>query len=108
MSEAANWVRVARAADIPPGEMGAAEAGGQQIAIFHLEDGSWHATSNICTHAFALLSDGWFEGTEIECPLHAARFDVRSGKAVAAPAEEDLASYPVRIDGDAVLVGLPG
>ncbi len=106
MSEAANWVRVADAADIPPGEMHAAEAGGQKIAIFHLADGSWHATSNICTHAFALLTDGWFEGTEIECPLHAGRFDVCTGKTLGAPAEEDLATYPVRVEAGAVLVGL--
>lgn len=107
MSEAANWVRVAKAADIPPGEMHAAEAGGKQIAVFHLADGGWHATSNVCTHAFALLSDGWFDGTEIECPLHAARFDVCTGKALGPPAEEDLATYAVRIEDGAVLVGLP-
>jgi nitrite reductase/ring-hydroxylating ferredoxin subunit len=108
MSEAANWVRVAAAADIPPGEMQAVEAGGQQVALFHLEDGSWHATSNVCTHAFALLTDGWLDGTTIECPLHAGRFDVCTGKAAGAPAEEDLAVYPVRIDGEAVMLGLPG
>ncbi len=108
MIEAANWVRVASVADIPLGEMHPGEAGGRQIAVFHLEDGRWHATANVCTHAFALLTDGWFEGTEIECPLHAARFDVCTGKAIGAPAEEDLAVYPVRIDGDQVMVGLPG
>jgi nitrite reductase/ring-hydroxylating ferredoxin subunit len=107
MSEAANWVRVAAAADIPPGEMLAVEAGGQQVALFHLEDGTWHATSNVCTHAFALLTDGWLDGTTIECPLHAGRFDVCSGKATGAPAEEDLAVYPVRIEGEAVMLGLP-
>lgn len=107
MSEAANWVPVAKAADIPPGEMHAAEVAGRKIAVFHLEDGGWYATSNICTHAFALLTDGWFDGTEVECPLHAGRFHVCTGKALGAPAEEDLAAYPVRVDGDAVLVGLP-
>ncbi len=108
MNEAANWVRVARAGDIPAGEMQAVEAGGKQIALFHTEDGGWHATANVCTHAFALLTDGWLEGTQIECPLHAARFDVCTGKALAPPAEEDLARYPVRLEGDAVLIGLPG
>ena len=107
MSEAANWVRVASAAAIPPGEMQAVDAGGRQIALFHLDDGGWHATANICTHAFALLTDGWLDGSVIECPLHAARFDVCTGKVLGPPAEADLAAYPVRIDGDAVLIGLP-
>jgi nitrite reductase/ring-hydroxylating ferredoxin subunit len=107
MTEAANWVRVARTADIPPGEMQAVELPGHQIALFHLEDGTWQATSNVCTHAYAMLTDGWLDGTVIECPLHAGRFDVCTGKAVGAPAEEDLATYPVRVEGDAVMVGLP-
>ena len=107
MSDAANWVRVASAQDVPPGEMLAVQAGGRQVAVFHLEDDSWHATDNVCTHAFALLTDGWLDGTVIECPLHAARFDVCTGKVLSAPAEEDLAAYKVRVEGDAVMLGLP-
>jgi nitrite reductase/ring-hydroxylating ferredoxin subunit len=106
MSEAANWVRVARVRDVPPGEMLAAEVAGKQIVVFHLEDDTWHATDNVCTHAFALLSDGWLDRDVIECPLHAGRFDVRTGKALGAPAEEDLARYPVRIEGEQIMVGL--
>jgi len=108
MSEAANWVRVASAKSIPEGEMLAVLAGGKQIAVFHLEGGAWAATENVCTHAFALLTDGWLEGTVIECPLHAARFDVTTGKVLGPPAEDDLATYPVRLEGDAVMVAVPG
>jgi nitrite reductase/ring-hydroxylating ferredoxin subunit len=108
MSEAANWVRVAGVADIAPGEMQAVEVSGRKLVLFHLEDGTWHATDNICTHAFALLTDGWFEGDVIECPLHAGRFNVCTGKALGPPAEEDLRVYPVRVEGDAVLVDVPG
>ena len=108
MSGATNWVRAAAAKDIPPGEMLAVAAAGRKLAVFHLDDGSWHAIDNICTHAYAMLTDGWLDGDTIECPLHAGRFDVCTGKAMGAPAEEDLAAYPVRIDGDAVMVGLPG
>src|SRR5690349_3154986 len=107
MSEAANWVRVARVAELAEGEMAAKEVQGTKIALFHLDDGSWHATANICTHAFALLTDGWLEGDVIECPLHAGRFDVRGGQALCAPVTEDIATYPVRIEGSDVLVGLP-
>ncbi len=107
MTEVATWVRVAAAKDIPPGEMLAIEAGGRKVAVFHLDDGSWHAIDNLCTHAYALLTDGWLEGAEIECPLHAGRFDVRTGKALCAPVDEDVATYAVRLDGAEVLLGLP-
>lgn len=101
-------VRVAGVADIPPGEMQAVEVSGRKLVLFHLEDGTWHATDNICTHAFALLTDGWLEGDVIECPLHAGRFNVCTGKALSPPAEEDLRAYPVRVEGDAVLLEVPG
>jgi nitrite reductase/ring-hydroxylating ferredoxin subunit len=107
MSEAANWVRVAGVKQVAKGEMFAAVAGKRKIAVFHLDDGSWHATENVCTHAFAMLTDGWLEGDAIECPLHAGRFDVRTGKGLCAPIEDDLATYPVRIDGSDVMVAVP-
>jgi nitrite reductase/ring-hydroxylating ferredoxin subunit len=53
------------------------------------------------------MSDGWLEDGEIECPLHAAKFDVRTGKAMCAPAEKDLAVYELRVEGDDLLVKLP-
>ena len=107
MGESANWVRVAVVKQVRAGEMLAAEAGGKKIAIFHLDDGSWHATDNVCTHAFALLTEGWLEGDSVECPLHAGRFDVRTGHAMCAPVETDIAVYPVRVEGADVLVALP-
>lgn len=108
MDEAANWVRVAATSDLASGQMMPLEFAGRSLALYHLDDGSWHCTDNFCTHALALLTDGWLEGHVIECPLHAGQFDVRSGKGLCPPIEEDLQTYPVRIDNDAVMVGLPG
>jgi nitrite reductase/ring-hydroxylating ferredoxin subunit len=108
MDQSAKWVRVGAVKQVKPGEMLAAEVGGKQIAVFLLDDGSWHAIDNVCTHAFALLTEGWLDGDSIECPLHAGRFDIRTGKALCAPVEVDLATYPVRVDGADVMVGLPG
>ena len=107
MSEAGNWIRVAGVKQVGRGEMFAASVGKRKIAVFHLDDDSWHATDNVCTHAFALLTEGFLEGDTIECPLHAGRFDVRSGKGLCAPIDADLASYPVRVDGTDVLVAVP-
>ncbi len=107
MSDADGWVR-ATTADLPAGEMRAVEVGRTSLAVFHLDDGSWHATSNECTHEYALLTDGWLEGGAVECPLHAARFDVRTGKALCAPADAPVRVFPVRVEGDAVLVRMTG
>jgi len=79
--------------------------GGKEIALYDL-DGTLFATDDVCTHAYAKLSDGWLDGDEIECPLHAGRFDVKSGKAVAPPCTEDLQTYPVRLLGDRIQIKL--
>ena len=96
----AGWVRVAARGELAAGEALGVEAGGRSIAIYDC-DGELFATDNICTHAYACLSDGWLDGNTIECPLHAARFDVRTGQVLDPPATEDLKTYPVRlVDGD--------
>lgn len=104
MVDAAKWVRVAATKQVAKGDMFAAEAGGKKIGVFHLEDDSWHAIENVCTHAYALLTDGWLEDHEIECPLHAGRFDVRTGAALCAPLSEPIATHPVRVEGEDVMV----
>ncbi len=90
------WVALIGADDLPPGEMVGLEIGEARIVLYNV-DGTYFATDNICTHAFALLSDGWLEDGVIECPLHAGRFDVRSGEAIAEPAECSLRTYAVRV-----------
>jgi naphthalene 1,2-dioxygenase system ferredoxin subunit len=98
--EDAGWVRAAARSDLAEGEVIGVEVAGRSIALYDA-DGNLFATENICTHAYACLSDGWLDGEVIECPLHAARFDIRSGKVLDPPATEDLKTYPVRIvDGE--------
>ena len=98
------WFRVASSADVAEGEMIPVEVEGRTIALYHLEDGAWHASDNVCTHAYALLTDGWLEDNEVECPLHAGRFDVRTGVPTCAPAAEKLEIFAVRVEGDDILV----
>ena len=95
------WTLVASLDDFDASDAIAVVAAGKEIAIY-LIDGAVFATANRCTHGDARLCDGWVEGHEIECPLHQGRFDVRSGRATAAPAEVALASYPARLAGDRV------
>jgi nitrite reductase/ring-hydroxylating ferredoxin subunit len=99
------WTRAAERSDLAAGEVLGVEVGGRSIALYAADDGIF-ATDNICTHAYACLSDGWLDGEVIECPLHAARFDIRTGKVLDPPATEDLKTYQVRVVGDEIQVRL--
>jgi NAD(P)H-dependent nitrite reductase small subunit len=98
--------RVAATSDIPAGEGLRVKLDQYEIAVFNI-DGEFYAIDDVCTHAFALLSEGFVEGDVIECPLHSGRFEIKTGKAVAAPCTVDVRTYPVRREDDAILVGLP-
>lgn len=106
MTESGTWHAAAASADVRDGEVFGAEIAGRQVALYRVGD-QFYATSNLCTHAEALLSDGTLDGCEIECPLHMGRFDIRNGEALTSPVEIDLATYPVRVSGDRLEVCLP-
>jgi nitrite reductase/ring-hydroxylating ferredoxin subunit len=103
-----NWVVVASRAEVPEGTAIAVTVGEMELALYHLEGGEFRCTDNVCTHEYARLTDGWLDGAVIECPLHAGQFDVRTGKGLCAPIERDLPVFDVRVEGDDLLVKLPG
>jgi naphthalene 1,2-dioxygenase ferredoxin component len=105
MSDDQGWVRAANRKDLADGEVLGVVIGGREIALYDL-DGELHATDDICTHAYARLSDGWLDRGEIECPLHAGRFDVKTGKATAPPCTDDIRTYPVRVEGEEIQIKL--
>ncbi len=77
--------------------------GDQQICVVRLADGIF-AINDVCTHEYALLSDGYFEDGKLECPLHQACFEVRTGRALNEPADVDVATYPTKVEGGVVFV----
>jgi nitrite reductase/ring-hydroxylating ferredoxin subunit len=99
------WHRAASLADVRDGEILGVRIGGACVALVRL-DGEIHAIDDLCTHDFAFLSQGFLDCGEIECPLHAARFDVATGKCLEGPAMTDLRVYPVRIVNDDIEVGI--
>ena len=99
------WQKVASLDALRDGEALGVEVDGTTIALFRIGD-EVHATDGICTHAYAALADGFVEGDAIECPLHQALFDIRTGKVLAGPATESLRVYPVKVAGGDVLVEL--
>jgi nitrite reductase/ring-hydroxylating ferredoxin subunit len=100
----AGWVRVAARSGVAENTVIPVRVGDKEIALYHLPGGEFRATDNICTHEYAQLTDGWLEDGCIECPLHAARFDIRSGKALCAPADVDLKVFEVKAEGDDLLI----
>ena len=100
-----NWVKAADRNALSDGEVIGVVVAGREIALYEM-DGRLYATDDICTHAYAKLSDGWVEKGEIECPLHAGRFDLKTGKATAPPCVDDVKTYPVRVEGDEIQVNL--
>jgi nitrite reductase/ring-hydroxylating ferredoxin subunit len=97
------WTRAAAVADLKERGVMDAEVGGEEIALYWIDD-AVYATHNVCTHAFARLSEGFLDGDCIECPIHQALFNVKTGEAVAPPAYTAVKIYPCRIEGDDVLV----
>jgi 3-phenylpropionate/trans-cinnamate dioxygenase ferredoxin subunit len=81
----------------------AVTVGGVDVAIVRQGD-DVYAISDECSHAAIPLSEGEVEDGEIECWLHGSRFDLRTGKPSGPPATEPVPTYPVRVDGDDVLV----
>ena len=98
-----SWIRVASAKDLQDDEVMALTVSGVRVALYRSE-GEFFATDNRCTHAEALMSDGYLEDGCIECPLHQARFDIRTGKAMCAPATVDLRTHVVRREGDDIFL----
>ena len=88
-----------------PGEVTAVTVGDKALALYEV-DGEVFVTDNRCTHGDARLSDGFLEGSVIECPFHQGRFDVCTGKALCAPLTEDIRVYPVRIEKKRIWVKL--
>src|SRR5262245_20012764 len=101
------FVKLASIHDIPENEARAFEYEGQRIAIYHA-DGQFYATTDICSHAYAELSEGFLDCDDctIECPLHGSRFDIRTGAVLSLPAYEPITVFPTRVEGDDVLVEL--
>ncbi|GAA5109924.1 non-heme iron oxygenase ferredoxin subunit [Haloechinothrix salitolerans] len=90
--------------DIDNGESMTIE-GETPVALFRTEDGEFYATSDTCTHEkWSLGDDGDIEGDEVICPLHMARFDVRTGEPLCFPATVALDTFEVQIDDGNVYV----
>ena len=100
----AGFVKVAQLDDLSPGEMMMVEVGDDRILLANVE-GNVHAIEDICSHAYASLSEGDLNGDEVECPLHGSAFNLITGEAMTPPADENVKVYELRIEGQDILLG---
>lgn len=100
------FVEAAKVSEIPPGERLFLEIDGAPLVVFNIA-GQFFAIGDVCTHDNGPLGEGELDNHHIICPRHGARFDVRDGKAVRLPAVRPTPSYPVRVSGDKLEIGLP-
>ena len=89
--------------DVREDEMIGVTLEGRAVGIYKIA-GRIYAAEDICPHARVLLSKGRLVGKVIECPIHAARFNVTTGRRLSGPVCRDLHTYPVRIEDDAILI----
>jgi 3-phenylpropionate/trans-cinnamate dioxygenase ferredoxin subunit len=99
----AEWVKVAEAGELAPGEKKQVDLDGVEVALFNV-NGEYYAIEDVCTHDGAPLAHGRFRGEEISCPRHGARFNVKTGAALCMPAFEPVTTYPVKVETNGIFI----
>ena len=91
-----SFVRVFKTEDVPPGTKKAVDVNGNSVLICNTND-KLFAVSNICSHAEEHLECGRMSRSWIACPVHGARFDLATGRAMNPPATRPIATFEVRV-----------
>ncbi|MBM3940759.1 MAG: non-heme iron oxygenase ferredoxin subunit [SAR202 cluster bacterium] len=101
-----DWVKVAKVSNLRDPDMMVVNAGKNEILLAKV-NGVYYAINNVCSHAYAMLDQGTLhaDALEVECPLHESYFHLETGAARHPPAEEPVATYGVKVEGDDILVG---
>lgn len=88
---------------LAPGTAVKVEVGDVPVCVVRVGDEVF-AVHDICTHALESLCGGWVDDDRIECPRHGAQFSLRTGEALTPPATRPVPTFPVRVEGDRILV----
>jgi nitrite reductase/ring-hydroxylating ferredoxin subunit len=101
MGERLDCIDVCDVGDVSPDVPHKAQVGDTDVAVFEIE-GRYYVTQDLCTHGPGLLSEGYVEGDEVECPFHQGRFNIRTGEATAPPCTEPLETWEVIVKGQRI------
>jgi 3-phenylpropionate/trans-cinnamate dioxygenase ferredoxin component len=99
-------VKLATVDQIPEGEARRFAYDGTEVAVANLGDGEFRAVDAICSHAHSYLDEGEVDPDfeTIECPKHGSTFDLNTGKPRTLPATMPVRAYPVKVEGDDILI----
>ncbi|MEP3846700.1 MAG: Rieske 2Fe-2S domain-containing protein [Paracoccaceae bacterium] len=97
------WQDLISVDDLMKGDATPVQFGSRELAVFDTVNGITVSMAR-CTHGAANLCDGYFDGKNIECPLHQGLFDATSGQALAAPARVTLRMLDVRVQNGMVQI----
>ena len=101
----AEFHKLAAADEVAPGEIKQYLVEDRFVALCNVE-GEFHAFEDVCTHQFTHLSEGEFTDSEVTCPLHGAKFDVKTGAAKSLPAVKPVPKHEVKVENGNVYVAL--
>lgn len=90
------WVDAVAAGDLPDGDAMRFDHNGLCVAVYN-SGGKFYATAGVCSHEHAFMSEGYLDGHVIECPLHQALFDIRTGAVLSPPATKPLRVFETRV-----------
>lgn len=99
-----NWIDACSTDEIDEEDVMRFDHDGRTFAIYHSPDGDFFATDGLCTHEKVHLAGGLVMDYMIECPKHNGQFDYRTGEAMRAPVCVNLRTYPVKVEGDRVMI----
>ena len=100
------WIEVCAADEIDEEDVIRFDHAGRTFAIYRSPEDTYHATDGLCTHEKIHLADGLVMDHIIECPKHNGRFNYKTGEAKGAPVCVDLKTYPVKVEGGTVFIGI--
>jgi 3-phenylpropionate/trans-cinnamate dioxygenase ferredoxin subunit len=100
-----DYIQLATTDELKPGKMLCVEHAGRRIMLANTGDGIF-AVDDLCSHEDASLATGSLKGDCVKCPLHGSRFNLKTGQPLDDPAYEPIATYPVKIQGNAICVAI--
>lgn len=106
MSAESEWIAAAGETELADGEFRILEVAGLIVALYRIGDG-YYAIEDVCTHDGGELAGGPVEGFEIECLRHGARFDLRTGAALCAPAHVPTRTLRTRVRDGQIWIAAP-
>ena len=98
-----NWHEVLSVSQLKTNEMKVVEILGKRISVAKVGS-DFFAFDDTCTHHQCSLSEGFIEGTTVECPCHGALFDIKSGNVLRLPATVAICTYPVKVENEMIFV----